>query len=83
MTNNNERAVVPRGQEDNNTRDIVTIEQHQERLNWEIVNLENGRSGGQAWEMWQPDTALYTVQYQTAKYSIDMILYSGVNQTFI
>ena len=28
-------------------------------------------------------SALYTVQYQTAKYSTDWILYSEVNQTFI
>ena len=47
MTTNNERSVVPR-QEDNATRDIVTIEQHQDRINRELAELENGRSGGQA-----------------------------------
>ena len=47
MTTNNERAIIPR-QEDNNTRDIVTIEQHQDRVNRELADLENGRGGGQA-----------------------------------
>ena len=47
MTTNNERSVVPR-QDDNATCDIVTIEQHQDRVNRELADLENGRSGGQA-----------------------------------
>ena len=47
MTTSNERAVVPR-QDDSVTRDIVTIEQHQDRVNWELAELENGRNGGQA-----------------------------------
>ena len=47
MTTSNERAFVPR-QEDNVTRDIVTIEQHQDRVNRELTELENGRNGGQA-----------------------------------
>ena len=47
MTTNNERAVVPR-QDDNVTRDIVTIKQHQDRINRELAELENVRSGGQA-----------------------------------
>ena len=38
-------------------------------MNREISDLENGRGGGQAWERGKPDTTLYTVQYQTAKYS--------------
>ena len=44
MTTNNERTIIPR-QEDNNTRDIVTIEQHQDRVNRELADLENGRGG--------------------------------------
>ena len=47
MTTNNERAIVPR-QDDNVTRDIVTIEQHQDRVNRELADPENGRGGGQA-----------------------------------
>ena len=47
MTTNNEQAIVPR-QDDSNTRDIVTIEQHQDRVNRELADLENGRGGGQA-----------------------------------
>ena len=47
MTTSNERAVVPR-QDDNATRDIVTIEQHQDLINRELAELENGSSGGQA-----------------------------------
>ena len=47
MTTNNERSVVPR-QDDNATHDIVTIEQHQDHVNRELADLENGRSGGQA-----------------------------------
>ena len=42
-----ERAVISR-QEDNVTRDIVTIEQHQDWVNRELAELENRRSGGQA-----------------------------------
>ena len=48
MTENNKRAIMPRGQEEHNTRDIVTIKQHQQRMNREILDLENGRGGGQA-----------------------------------
>ena len=48
MTTNNKRAIIPRGQEGTNTRDIVTIKQHQERINREITDLENNRGGGQA-----------------------------------
>ena len=48
MTNNNERAIIPRGKEDNNTHDIVTIEQHRECIKREITDLENGRGGSQA-----------------------------------
>ena len=47
MTTNNERAIIPR-QDDSNTHDIVTIEQHQDRVNRELADLENGRGGGQA-----------------------------------
>ena len=36
MTTNNERTVVPR-QDDSATRDIVTIEQHQDRVNRELA----------------------------------------------
>ena len=46
MTTSNERAVVPR-QDDSATRDIVTIEQHQDRVNRELAELEGGRNGGQ------------------------------------
>ena len=46
MTTNNERALVPR--QDDVTRDIVTIEQHQDRVNRELADLENRRVGGQA-----------------------------------
>ena len=46
MTTSNERAVVPR-QDDSATRDIVTIEQHQDRVNRELAELESGRNGGQ------------------------------------
>jgi len=48
MTNNNKRAIIPRGQEDNNNQDLVTSEQHQQCMNREITDLENGRGGGQA-----------------------------------
>ena len=47
MTTNNDRSIIPR-QEDNVTCDIVTIEQHQDRVNRELADLENGRGGGQA-----------------------------------
>ena len=47
MTSNNERSVVPR-QEDTATRDIVTIEQHQDLVNRELAHLENGRGSAQA-----------------------------------
>ena len=47
MTTSNERAVVPR-QDDSATRDIVTIEQHQDHVNQELAELVNGRNGGQA-----------------------------------
>ena len=47
MTTNNERAIVPR-QDDSVTLDIFTIEQHQDRVNRELADLENGRGGGQA-----------------------------------
>ena len=47
MTTNNERSIVPR-QEDNATRDIVTIEQHQDLVNRELAHLENWRGSGQA-----------------------------------
>ena len=47
MTTNNKRAIIPR-QGDNNTRDIVTIEQHQDHVNRELADLENGRGGDQA-----------------------------------
>ena len=47
MTTNNDRSIVPR-QEDNATRDIVTIEQHQDHVNRELADLENGRGGAQA-----------------------------------
>ena len=33
---------------DNATRDIVTKEQHQDCVNRELADLENGRDGGQA-----------------------------------
>ena len=49
MTNIQERAVVP--SQDNSassSRDVVTIEQHQEWVNRELAELENGRNGGQA-----------------------------------
>ena len=49
MTNIQERAVVP--SQDNSassSRDVVTMEQHQERVNRELAELENGRNGGQA-----------------------------------
>ena len=36
-----EQVVVIRQLEDNNQ--VITIEQHQQRLNWEIANLEAGR----------------------------------------
>ena len=42
MTTNNERSIVPR-QEDTTTHDIVTIEQHQDCVNRELADLENGR----------------------------------------
>ena len=47
MTTNTERAVVPK-QENSATRDIVTIEQHRDRVNRELAELESGRNGGQA-----------------------------------
>ena len=47
MTTTNERSIVPR-QEDNATRDIVKIEQHQDRVNRELADLENGRVGDHA-----------------------------------
>ena len=49
MTNIQERAVVP-SQDDSSasSRDVVTMEQHQERVNRELAELENGRNGGQA-----------------------------------
>ena len=47
MTTNTERAVVPK-QENSATRDIVTIEQHQDWVNRELAELESGRNGGQA-----------------------------------
>ena len=47
MTINNKRAIIPK-QENNNTCDIVTIEQHQDHVNREHTDLENGRGGGQA-----------------------------------
>ena len=42
MTTSNERAVFPRQD------DSVTIEQHQDRVNRELAELENRRNGGQA-----------------------------------
>ena len=47
MTTNNERSIIPR-QEYSVTRDNVTIEQHQDHVNRELADLENGRGGGQA-----------------------------------
>ena len=47
MTTNNKRAIIPR-QEENNTHDIISIKQHQDCVNREITDLENGRGGGQA-----------------------------------
>ena len=43
MTTNTERAVVPK-QENSATRDIVTIEQHQDRVNRELAELESRRN---------------------------------------
>ena len=49
MTNKQERAVVPKQENSaSSSRDIITIEQHQERVNRELAELENGRNGGQA-----------------------------------
>merc|ERR1712240_521932 len=49
MTNIQERAVVP-GHEnsDPNTREVVTVQQHQEKVNRELTELEKGRNGDQA-----------------------------------
>ena len=46
MITSNERAVVLR-QDDSATRDIVTIEQHQDHVNRELAELEGRRNGGQ------------------------------------
>ena len=49
MTNIQERAVVPgHDNSDPSTREVVTVQQHQERVNRELAELENGRNGGQA-----------------------------------
>ena len=48
MTDNNDQAVVLRGQEEYYTHYIVTTEQHQQRMNREISDLGYGRGGGQA-----------------------------------
>ena len=39
VADNNKQAVIARAPEENNNRDIFTIEQHQQRVNREISNL--------------------------------------------